>query len=68
MKKVPALVDSDNNISLGESHAIIEYLIAKFNLSDVWFPKNDIILRAKVQEYSHFHHTNTRKCAMLLFA
>lgn len=68
MRKVPAIVDSDNGLTLGESHAIIDYLISKFNLQNKWFHNNDVIIKAKVSEYSHYHHTNTRRCGMMLFS
>jgi glutathione S-transferase len=32
MKKVPAIVDPSNQLYLGESHAIVNYLIRKFKL------------------------------------
>ena len=36
MKKVPAIVDPDNHLYLGESHAIVNYLIRKFKLEGQW--------------------------------
>ena len=65
MKKVPALVDG--SLRMGESHAIIDYLIQKHQIQEQW-GWDDLPLRARVQEYLHYHHTNTRKCAMLLFS
>ena len=48
MKKVPAIYDEENKLSLGESHAIIAYLINKYKLSSSVYPKGDINLQAKV--------------------
>ena len=68
MKKVPAITDSDNNLQLAESHSIMRYLALKFpdNVNN-WYPIKDIARRAKIDEYMDFHHTNTRKCANLIF-
>lgn len=43
------------------------YLIDKYKLSSVVYPKGDLMLQAKVNEYLHYHHQNTRKCAMLIY-
>jgi glutathione S-transferase len=32
-----------------------------------WYPANDYVKRAKIDEYLDFHHTNTRKCALYIF-
>lgn len=68
MSRVPALVDTENNLHLAESHAIIRYLCLKYpEKLEKWYPMNDSIKRAKIDEYLDFHHTNTRKCANLIF-
>lgn len=68
MAKVPALIDTENNLNLAESHAIIRYLCLKYPQKlEKWYPVHDLVKRAKIDEYLDFHHTNTRKCAMLIF-
>lgn len=68
MKKVPAILDTENGLMLGESHAIIAYLIKKYNIETKWYGKaEEITYWARVEEYLHYHHANTRKCAMLLY-
>jgi len=60
---VPAM--EDDGFTLTESIAISKYVINKFNLPDHWFPK-DLKKQAKVEEYLHWQHFNTRFiCAML---
>ena len=68
MAKVPAIVDTEANLFLAESHSIMRYLCLKYptNLNK-WYPTNDLVKRAKIDEYMDFHHTNTRKCANLIF-
>lgn len=67
MKKVPAIHDPSNGLTLGESHAIMSYLSRKFNRFELFKPRGDEILYAKIEEYLHYHHANTRKCALLLY-
>ncbi|CAG9313795.1 unnamed protein product [Blepharisma stoltei] len=55
---VPAI--QDDNISLYESHAIMEYLIDKYRPNDKLFPQN-LIIRAKINSYLHWHHNNVRR-------
>lgn len=62
MKKVPAINDPQNKLHLGESHAIVNYLMRKYQLEGKWGMDNEC-LRARVDEYLHYHHQNTRKCA-----
>ena len=61
MKKVPAIIDPSCKLSLGESHAITNYLMRKFHIEDKWVGSE--VDRAKIDEYLHYHHQNTRKCA-----
>ncbi|OMJ87575.1 hypothetical protein SteCoe_10661 [Stentor coeruleus] len=56
-RTVPTMIHGD--LILYESHAIIIYLIEKFKLKDNWYP-NDIIKRALVNNYLHWHHMNLR--------
>jgi hypothetical protein len=43
----------------------------KHHLEEKWYKpqrgKSKLWLQAKVEEYLHYHHTNTRKSAMLLY-
>jgi glutathione S-transferase len=51
--------DDDNGVVLWESHAILIYLCEKHGWSDLW--PTDIVRRAEVNQYLHFHHRNTRE-------
>lgn len=55
---VPSM--SHSGINLSESHAILVYLCENFKTSENWYPKQPDY-RAKVNEYLHWHHSNTRK-------
>ncbi|POM78024.1 Glutathione S-transferase theta [Phytophthora palmivora] len=57
---IPVLLDGD--FALFESHAIMVYLAEKFGWTGL-YPK-DIHVRAKVNEYLHWHHTNARLITM----
>ena len=57
--KIPAINDARNNINLFESHSILRYLHLTRGTPDHWYPE-DIILRAKVDEYLDWHHSNLR--------
>ena len=67
MKKVPAIEDTENGLCLAESHAIMRYLCRKYKLNENWYPKNDAVRMAKIDEYLDFHHLNTRLIANLIF-
>jgi glutathione S-transferase len=67
MKKVPAIVDTENGLMLGESHAIMAYLSRKFDCLELFKPAGNELTWAKTEEYLHYHHANTRKCALMLY-
>ncbi|XP_078523927.1 glutathione S-transferase theta-1-like [Lissotriton helveticus] len=57
LHKVPSLKDGDFN--LGESIAILLYLVRKFDTPDHWYPA-DLEKRACVDEYLSWQHTSVR--------
>jgi glutathione S-transferase len=67
MKKVPAIVDTENGLCLAESHSILKYLALKFKVPEHWYPKDDLVKQAKINEFLDFHHNATRKCSYLYF-
>ncbi len=48
MRKVPAIVDTDNNFSLAESHTILRYLCLKYSLPEEWYPQKDLLKQTKI--------------------
>lgn len=64
MQKVPVLVD--NGFVLTESDAILKYLVSRYGLADHWYPA-DPQRRARVDEYTAWHHSNTRPHAAKVF-
>ncbi|XP_066459651.1 glutathione S-transferase theta-1-like [Eleutherodactylus coqui] len=64
LRKVPALKDGD--FTMGESYAILLYLIRKFKTPDHWYP-SDLQKRARVDEYLAWHFTNARPGTSKLF-
>jgi len=56
---VPVITDSDG-YAVEETAAILQYLCEKKMLADHWYPK-DLQMRAKVNYFLHWHHSNTRK-------
>ncbi|XP_063050881.1 glutathione S-transferase theta-2 [Engraulis encrasicolus] len=64
MQRVPVMVD--NGFVLTESDAILKYLATKYNAPDHWYPREPQ-RRAKVDEYTAWHHTNTRPHAAKVF-
>ncbi|XP_043924324.1 glutathione S-transferase theta-1-like [Protopterus annectens] len=64
MQKVPVIVE--NGFVLTESDAILKYLATKEGIPDHWYPCEPQH-RAKVDEYTAWHHTNTRIHAAKVF-
>lgn len=64
MQKVPVLVDND--FVLTESDAILKYLVTKYDIADHWYPRQPE-KRARVDEYTAWHHTHTRPHAARVF-
>lgn len=54
---IPAI--DDDGVVLWESHAILIYLCEKHGWHDLW--PDDLAARARVNQYLHFHHRNTRE-------
>ncbi len=54
---IPAI--DDDGFVLWESHAILIYLCEKHGWEDLW--PGDLEARARVNQYLHFHHRNTRE-------
>ena len=54
---IPAI--DDDGVVLWESHAILVYLAEKHGWRDLW--PDDLVTRARVNQYLHFHHRNTRE-------
>ncbi|KAM9723000.1 glutathione S-transferase theta-2 [Menidia menidia] len=64
MQKVPVLVD--RGFVLTESDAILKYLATRYDVPDHWYPRQPE-RRARVDEYTAWHHTNTRPHAAKVF-
>ncbi|XP_044051748.1 glutathione S-transferase theta-2 [Siniperca chuatsi] len=64
MQKVPVMVD--NGFVLTESDAILKYLATKYDVPEHWYPRQPE-RRAKVDEYTAWHHSNTRPHAAKVF-
>lgn len=64
MQKVPVMVD--NGFVLTESDAILKYLATKYDIPEHWYPRHPE-RRARVDEYTAWHHTNTRPHAAKVF-
>ncbi|XP_017292086.1 glutathione S-transferase theta-2 [Kryptolebias marmoratus] len=64
MQKVPVMVD--NGFVLTESDAILKYLASTRDVPEHWYPRQPE-QRARVDEYTAWHHTNTRLRAAKVF-
>ncbi|XP_029985677.1 glutathione S-transferase theta-2 isoform X1 [Sphaeramia orbicularis] len=64
MQKVPVLVD--DGFVLTESDAILKYLVTKYHAPQHWYPRQPE-RRARVDEYTAWHHSNTRPHAARVF-
>ncbi|XP_030579485.1 glutathione S-transferase theta-2 [Archocentrus centrarchus] len=64
MQKVPVMVD--DGFVLTESDAILKYLTTKYHVPEHWYPRQPE-RRARVDEYTAWHHTNTRPHAAKVF-
>ncbi|XP_042277477.1 glutathione S-transferase theta-2 [Thunnus maccoyii] len=64
MQKVPVMVDDD--FILTESDAILKYLATKYDVPEHWYPRKPE-RRARVDEYTAWHHSNTRPHAAKVF-
>lgn len=64
MQKVPVLVD--DSFVLTESDAILKYLANKYDIPDHWYPRQPE-RRARVDEYTAWHHSYTRPHAAKVF-
>ncbi|XP_068616808.1 glutathione S-transferase theta-2 [Brachionichthys hirsutus] len=64
LQKVPVLVDGD--FVLTESDAIVKYLATKYDVPQHWYPRQPE-RRARVDEYTAWHHSNTRPHAAQVF-
>ncbi|XP_076853948.1 glutathione S-transferase theta-2 [Brachyhypopomus gauderio] len=64
MQKVPVM--EHNGFVLTESDAILKYLATNFSVPEHWYPTHPE-RRAKVDEYTAWHHMNTRLHAAKVF-
>ncbi|XP_072243206.1 glutathione S-transferase theta-2 [Leuresthes tenuis] len=64
MQKVPVMVDG--GFVLTESDAILKYLATRYDVPQHWYPRQPE-RRARVDEYTAWHHTNTRVHAAKVF-
>lgn len=65
LQTVPVI--DDNQFILGESSAILRYLAKKYSVPDHWYPTEDSQKQARLEEYLHWHGSNTRPNAMWTF-
>uniref|UniRef100_H3CFN2 glutathione transferase n=1 Tax=Tetraodon nigroviridis TaxID=99883 RepID=H3CFN2_TETNG len=64
MRRVPVMVDG--KFTLTESDAILKYLATKPGVPEHWYPRQPE-RRARVDEYTAWHHSNTRPHAAKVF-
>jgi glutathione S-transferase len=64
--QVPFLVDTDTNVALGESCAILVYLADKYGWTDLY--PSEPARRALVNQWMHWMHRGSREFTLVLFA
>ncbi|KAL7836958.1 hypothetical protein AOLI_G00282420 [Acnodon oligacanthus] len=64
MQKVPVI--EHKGFVLTESDAVLKYLATVYNVPEHWYPREPL-RRARVDEYTAWHHTNTRLHAATVF-
>ncbi|XP_054467268.1 glutathione S-transferase theta-2 [Anoplopoma fimbria] len=64
MQKVPVM--EDNGFILTESDAIMKYLATRYDVPEHWYPRQPE-RRARVDEYTAWHQTNTRPHSARVF-
>jgi glutathione S-transferase len=62
---IPCIEDGPD-VQIGESHAILTYLATKHRWNDL-YPFDSLPQRARIDEYLHWHHNNTRLLSGTLF-
>ena len=63
---IPTIEERDTGFTLGEAHAIMTYLSRVHDWTDVY--PEDQRLRARVDQYLHYHHRNVRETSLGLVA
>jgi glutathione S-transferase len=60
---VPAIKFSDNvkkDFFLSESHAILRFLSGIYHTEEIWYPRQNLYRKAKIDQYLDYHHLNVR--------
>ena len=63
---IPTIEEPDTGFTLGEAHAIMTYLSRIHGWTDV-YPEDDQV-RARIDQYLHYHHRNIRDTSLGLVA
>ena len=63
---IPTIEEPDTGFTLGEAHAIMTYLSRKHGWTDVY--SEDDRVRARIDQYLHYHHRNIRDTSLGLVA
>ncbi|XP_053678331.1 glutathione S-transferase theta-1-like [Anopheles nili] len=63
--KVPCIVEQD--FRLAESVAIYRYLCREYTVEPHWYPANDTVRQARIDEYLSWQHLNLRADVSLYF-
>ena len=56
-----------NKFCFFSSVAILQYICMKYKLESHWYPLDDTVTHARVQEYLNWQHANTRYNGTMLF-